>query len=90
MIAVSLGCQMIKAGDAKLVERCTYPLTACGVVSRIYTDLAVIDVEGEGYPYLEWYEDDVAVGEDRRISHVLDDPRHGASGGGHERRGKQG
>jgi serine protease Do len=26
------------------------------------SDLAVIDVEGEGYPYLEWYEDDVAVG----------------------------
>ncbi len=26
------------------------------------SDLAVIDVEGDGYPYLEWYEGDVAVG----------------------------
>jgi serine protease Do len=26
------------------------------------SDLAVIDVEGDGYPYLEWYEGDVTVG----------------------------
>ena len=26
------------------------------------SDLAVIDVEGDGYPYLEWYEDDIDVG----------------------------
>ena len=37
-----------KAGEPKLVAQCTYPLTAVNCVSRIYTDLAVIDVTPEG------------------------------------------
>ena len=28
------------------------------------SDLAVIDIEGEGFPYLEWYEGDISVGMD--------------------------
>jgi len=34
-------------GDPKLVESCTYPITATGVVTRVYTDLAVFDVDQE-------------------------------------------
>ena len=36
-------------GAAKLVERCTLPLTGRGVVQRVITDLAVLDVTPAGF-----------------------------------------
>jgi len=37
-----------KAGESKIVAQCSYPLTALGCVSRVYTDLAVLDVTPAG------------------------------------------
>ena len=42
-----------KTGEPKLVESCTYPLTGQGVVDRIYTDLAVIDITPAGFQTVE-------------------------------------
>jgi len=45
-----------KAGEPKIVARCTYPLTAMHCVDRIYTDLAVIDVTDRGLMVIEMVE----------------------------------
>jgi 3-oxoadipate CoA-transferase beta subunit len=37
-----------KQGASKVVEKCTYPLTGVRCVSRVYTDLAVLDVTDAG------------------------------------------
>jgi len=37
-----------KAGEPRIVPRCTYPITALGCVSRVYTDLAVLDITPAG------------------------------------------
>jgi 3-oxoacid CoA-transferase subunit B len=58
---LSSGCRRVvilmthttKEGEAKLVRECNYPLTARGVVSRIITDLAVVDVTAEGFRLVE-------------------------------------
>lgn len=40
-------------GQPKLVERCDYPLTARAVVTRVYTDLAVLDLSGGNFRVLD-------------------------------------
>ncbi|MEO7405032.1 MAG: 3-oxoacid CoA-transferase subunit B [Burkholderiales bacterium] len=37
-----------KSGQSKIVPRCTYPLTGAACVTRVYTDLAVIDITKDG------------------------------------------
>ncbi|RLB48495.1 MAG: succinyl-CoA--3-ketoacid-CoA transferase [Deltaproteobacteria bacterium] len=44
---------LTKKGEPKLVQDANYPLTAKGVVNRIITDLAVIDVTDEGFRLVE-------------------------------------
>jgi 3-oxoadipate CoA-transferase beta subunit len=41
-----------KDGTPKLVTKCSYPLTAPGVVKRVYTNLATIDVTERGFVVL--------------------------------------
>jgi len=39
---------LTRTGESKIVAICTYPLTCIGCVSRIYTDLATIDITAQG------------------------------------------
>lgn len=38
-----------KNGEPRLLERCSYPLTGSGIVSRVFTDLATLEVTETGF-----------------------------------------
>ena len=42
-----------KDGKPKLLEKCTMPLTAVGVVKRVYTNLAVVDITARGFEVVD-------------------------------------
>jgi len=42
-----------KDGAPKILEKCTLPVTGLGVVSRIYTDIAVLEITPEGVKVIE-------------------------------------
>ncbi|MBP0902805.1 3-oxoacid CoA-transferase subunit B [Mariniflexile gromovii] len=42
-----------KAGESKLLKKCTLPLTGVGCVKKIVTNLAVIEVTNKGFKLLE-------------------------------------
>jgi 3-oxoadipate CoA-transferase, beta subunit len=58
-----------KSGESKIVPLCTYPLTGVACVSRIYTDLATIDVTPQGLRVVDMVEG-LDLAELRRLSGV--------------------
>ncbi|MEM7468903.1 MAG: 3-oxoacid CoA-transferase subunit B [Pseudomonadota bacterium] len=42
-----------KQGESKLLPECTLPLTGVGCVSRVVSNLAVLDITGEGFKLVE-------------------------------------
>ena len=50
---VALTTHSDRAGNPKLKAACSLPVTAVGCVSRIYTDMAVVDVTPDGFALRE-------------------------------------
>jgi 3-oxoadipate CoA-transferase beta subunit len=60
---------LTKQGASKIVEQCTYPVTGLACVTRIYTDLAVIDVTPAGLKVVDIV-DGLSLAELQRLSGV--------------------
>ena len=60
---------LTKGGESKIVPTCTYPLTGVACVSRIYTDLATIDVTPQGLRVIDMV-DGLNLEELQRLSGV--------------------
>ena len=42
-----------KAGESKILKKCTLPLTGVGCVKKVVTELAVMEVTPKGFKLLE-------------------------------------
>ena len=60
---------LTKAGESKIVPVCSYPLTGVGCVSRIYTDLATINITAQGLRVIDMVES-LSLAELERLSGV--------------------
>ena len=60
---------LTKSGESKIVAACTYPLTGIGCVSRVYSDLAVIDITPNGLQVIDMV-DGMSFDELQKISGV--------------------
>ena len=60
---------LTKAGASKIVPVCSYPLTGVGCVSRVYTDLATIDITAQGLRVIDMVEG-LSLAELERLSGV--------------------
>ena len=60
---------LTKSGESKIVKACTYPLTGVGCVSRIYTDMATIDITPQGLRVIDMVEG-LSLEELQRLSGV--------------------
>jgi 3-oxoadipate CoA-transferase beta subunit len=60
---------LTKGGESKIVPVCSYPLTGIGCVSRVYTDLATIDITPRGLVVIDTV-DGLDLAELQRLSGV--------------------
>jgi 3-oxoadipate CoA-transferase, beta subunit len=56
-----------KRGEPKLVERCSYPLTGIACVSRVYTELATLDVTQDGFA-VRWLAEGMTLSDLQKLS----------------------
>ena len=66
---------LTKRGESKIVSACTYPLTGIACVSRIYSDLAVIDITPRGLQVVDII-DGLSIEELQKISGVPLNQKH--------------
>ena len=66
---------LTKRGESKIVSACTYPLTGIACVSRIYSDLAVIDITPHGLQVIDII-DGLSLEELQKISGVPLNEQH--------------